>query len=140
MVRRTVLRDVCLIMFVALFLFGANNISAGYVYLGLIDIVLALGMLANAWRLQRMDSETSGGMLILLGGAGATLVTAYSNKYGVYWSYIAVAASFLVVDRRSAVLFSLVFITLMITLTAFVAELGLSVRIGVTLSLLAAIS
>jgi CheY-like chemotaxis protein len=140
-VRRTVFRDACLIMFVALFLFGANNIYTGYVYLGFIDVALALGMLVNAWRLQRMDSDqASGGMLILLFGPGAILVAVYSNKYGVYWSYIVVAVSFLVVDRRSALVFDLVFIMLMIALTAFITEPEFSARVGVTLSLLAAIS
>src|SRR5210317_1731861 len=139
-IKRSVLRDTCLIMAVALLLFGANNIKAGYANLGLVDIGLSLGMLLNAYRIHHLKSSYSGGLSILVLGGVAILLAVYSDRYGVYWSYIAVAFAFLVTDKRSAIVFSTGFILLMIAATAYYINAGISVRVGITLTLLATIS
>ena len=139
-IKRSVLRDTCLIMAVALLLFGVNNIKAGYANLGLVDIGLSLGMLLNAYRIHHLKSSYSGGLSILVLGGVAILLAVYSDRYGVYWSYIAVAFAFLVTDKRSAIVFSTGFILLMIAATAYYINAGISVRVGITLTLLATIS
>lgn len=140
MVKRTVLRDICLLLFVALMLFGINNYLAGYAFLGLVDALLAWGMLFNAWRLHRQNTEYSGGLAVLVAGSIAILLAIYTQRYGIFWSYIAVAGAFLVVERRTGAIFSLIFILCVVMLAWQVSGLAISVRVGFTLALLAAFS
>lgn len=139
-VKWLVLRDACFIMSVVLLFFGANNLRIGFKTLGLVTVLVSLIMLLTAFRLNRTRSERADGMFILICGTISILLTVYTNSYGVYWSYTAVSASFLIVEKRSAVYFNAVFIPMIIMASADTMGVEASVRIGATLMFLAAVS
>ncbi|WP_439107327.1 response regulator [Congregibacter sp.] len=135
---QSVLRNICLIIAVVLTLFGANNLSTGFQVLGVIDFVLAAGMLASAVRLFYSQPTLTLVLATLTAGALAVLMAIYSNAFGIYWSYVIAVASFLVVNKRTALIFNAIFILIAAPLTIDTLGAATSVRLAITLSLLTA--
>jgi signal transduction histidine kinase len=139
-IRWLVLRDTCLIMSVTMLFFGGNNLRIGSETLGWVSLLFSLIMLLTAYRLNRTRSDQSGGMFILISGALVILLTVYTNSYGIYWSYVELTVSFLVVTKRSAIKFNSVFIPLIIIASFDTMGAEAGVRVGATLILLAVCS
>jgi signal transduction histidine kinase len=139
-IRWLVLRDTCLIMSVTMLFFGGNNLRIGSETLGWVSLLFSLIMLLTAYRLNRTRSDQSGGMFILISGALVILLTVYTNSYGIYWSYVELTVSFLVVKKRSAIKFNSVFIPLIIIASFDTMGAEAGVRVGATLILLAVCS
>jgi signal transduction histidine kinase/CheY-like chemotaxis protein len=139
-IRWLVLRDTCLIISVVLLFYSANNLRIGSETLGWFGILFSLIMLLTAYRLNRTRSEQSIGMFILICGALVIFLTIYTNSYGVYWSYVELSWSFIVVKRRSAIKFNIVFVPLIIMAVVDTMGVETGVRVGGTLMLLAVLS
>ncbi|MFT5098230.1 MAG: signal transduction histidine kinase/CheY-like chemotaxis protein [Planctomycetaceae bacterium] len=139
-IRWLVLRDTCLIMSVTMLFFGANHIRIGSETLGWVSLLFSLTMLLTAYRLNRTRSDQSGGMFILICGALVILLTVYTDSYGIYWSYVELTVSFLILKRRSAIKFNIVFIPLIIMASVDTIGAETGVRVGGTLMLLAVLS
>ncbi|MFT5482908.1 MAG: signal transduction histidine kinase/CheY-like chemotaxis protein, partial [Halieaceae bacterium] len=61
-------------------------------------------------------------------------------SYGIYWSYVELTVSFLILKRRSAIKFNIVFIPLIIMASVDTMGAETGVRVGGTLMLLAVLS
>lgn len=137
---RSVLQKICFIMSVVLTLFGLNNFSTGFTLLGGVDIGLAVAMFGNALLLRRLQPTPAMVIATLSAGGVAVAMAIFSNAYGIYWSYVMVVATFLVVNRRSALLFNVGFILVVVPLTADIMGVAISVRLAITLTLVSVFS
>ncbi|WOJ95825.1 ATP-binding protein [Congregibacter brevis] len=137
---QSVLRNICLIMSAVLCLFGFNNLSTGFSALGAVDLVLAAAMLLNAVLLFFYQPTLLLVLVTLFAGGTAVILAIYANAFGIYWSYVIVVASFLVVNKRAALIYNVAFIAVVVPLSAELLGNAIGVRMAITLSLVTAFS
>ncbi|MFK8041450.1 ATP-binding protein [Congregibacter sp.] len=137
---QSVLRNICLIMSAVLCLFGINNFYTGFAALGVVDLVLAAAMLLNAVLLFFFQPTLLLVVATLFAGGTAVIMAIYSNAFGIYWAYVVVVASFLVVNKRVALISNVIFIAVVVPLSAELLGNAIGVRMAITLSLVTAFS
>jgi signal transduction histidine kinase/CheY-like chemotaxis protein len=139
--KRSVLRDVCIAISFVLLPFGINNAINGAYALAIVNLLFFLILVWNAWRLHHHTSHHITGGVILFAGTINIFFSVYQNGYiAIYWSYVGCVCAFLILDRRPAARFNVLFIILLLPLVTYSVDLGTSVRAASTLCLVTVVT
>lgn len=140
-VSRHILRDSCLAIGISAFPFSILQLIDGQYPQALLIVAFSIAMLTDAVALFRPHTD-SRAELFVLGLSGALVLAAtYSNvQFGPYWSYVVSIATFLLLPRRQAIVFNVIFIALLLPLIIYLADVATAARFTATITLVATLT
>ena len=136
-----VLRDICIVVAMALAPFCMLHFLRGNIVLALLNTACLAMLAATICRLHfRSATALDGSMIIALGGITVLASIFYNGMVGLLWSYCVCVGAFVLMERKLAALFNVFFVLLLVPISAITLDWIIGLRVFFTLSLVSGLA